>query len=173
MKKIELIIAAFLAVAIIACGNSTESKVNAAAVAEVVDETKGSIIGTWIPIGMDYNLEGVTKPSGKWHYTDEKDLQALKEAGLTVEDTNLTFKANGTGYMGKKEPTDGDGAFKWKKLPNGKVFVDDGEIKNTNAENIDVFYLDTKGQLIHHTSSKPLLMGKEAIQNSFELYKRK
>jgi hypothetical protein len=172
MKKITIVLCAFALVTIIACSNSNANN-NTSNKDNVDADATASIIGTWIPIALDFNLEGKTTPSGNWLYTSKQDSINIKEAGLTVEDGNFTFKANGTGYMGKQEPTDGDGAFKWKKLPGGKACIDDGEVRNTNAENVEIFYIDAKGQLIHHTSVKQVLMGKATLQNSFELYKRK
>jgi hypothetical protein len=172
MKKIILILTCITLIAIVACSNNTADKNEENNGKENAD-LSASIVGTWIPIGLDFNVEGKTTPSGNWHYTNKQDSINIKNAGLSVEDGNLNFKANGTGFMGKEEPKDGDGAFKWKKLPGGKACYDNGEVTNTNAENIEIFYLDSKGQLIHHTSTKPLLMGKLTLQNSFELYKRK
>jgi hypothetical protein len=95
----------------------------------------------------------------------------MPKAGLDKDFANFTFKANGTGYLGTSQPK--ENTFKWKRIANEKVIMDNGEVKNTTGENIEEFYVDVKGQLIFHHSEKQFIMGKNIIQNSFELYKRK
>jgi hypothetical protein len=178
-KRISAILLFFIII-IGACRN-TEAKQNAVKInentlAKDIDfDAAKSIVGTWTVVAFDFNLDGKTEPSGNWKYNTQKELDDAKKAGLDADNGNFTFKANGKGYIGKKDIE--EMAFTYKKLANGKYvtkgLVDDNEPKNTNAENVELFYLDAKGQLIYYHSSKPLILGKYVIQNSFELYKRK
>jgi hypothetical protein len=172
MKITMLILTAITAITIAACNNSPAiDTINSTAIVAITTDATDKIIGTWIPIAFDFNLEGKTEPSGNWKYHDKNDEATVKKAGMEMDFGNFTFKINGTGYLGKAETT--DNTFKWKKMSNGKVTIDDGEIKNTKTENIEEFYVDAKDQLIFHHSEKQFIMGKNTIQNSFELYKRK
>jgi hypothetical protein len=167
MKKITTLFSLAAVIIFIACNNSDAAKNNkeAANISTEQEADAGkSIVGTWIPIGVDFNMDGKTTPSGNWKYYGKVEEDAIKEAGLTPEAGYFTFKANGTGFMGKAEPKDGDGVFKYKKLAMGKWCMADTEEINTNAKNIALWYLDAKGQLIHHTSSEPTLLGKKEIQ---------
>ncbi len=173
MKKIKIILSAIIIVAAIACSNGTAEKKDTLTTAANDVEAKGGIVGTWIPIGLDFNLDGKTTPSGDWHFNTKQDSLNVKEAGLTFEDGNFNFKTNGTAYMGKAEPKESDAFFKYKKISAGKWCIDDTDERNTNPKNIDVFYIDANDRLIHHTSTEPTLLGKKTLQNNFELYKRK
>ena len=161
---------------IMACTNSAAEKNTNITVAASEVETAGSIVGSWTPMGFDFNLDGKTEPSGKWITQDDKKrAEDIKATGLPADVADFTFKANGKGYISAKDTKETE--FAYTKMANGKYVtkgtVDDDEPKNTNAENIEEFYLDKEGRLIFHHTSKPKLMGKYVIQNSFELYKKK
>jgi hypothetical protein len=173
MKKITLILTTIASIAIVACSSSTanNNSINNNNNQTAEADRAASILGIWTPIALDFNLDGKTEPSGQWKYNTKEDEALVKQAGLEMDYGNFTFKANGIGYLGAKETV--DNTFKWKKMANGRFTIDDGEVKNTTAENIEEFYLDAKGQLIFHHTEKPKIMGKDVVQNSFELYKRK
>jgi hypothetical protein len=166
MKTKAFIITAFAIIIIISYGNSAANNTS-----QPASKTLDKIIGTWIPIALDFSLQGKTEPSGKWVYNTKQNDEAIKKSGLDEDFANFTFKANGTGYLGASQTK--ENTFKWKKIANGKVIIDNREVKNTVVERIEEFYLDAKGQLIFHHSEKQFIMGKSIIQNSFELYKRK
>ncbi len=173
MKKLKIVFSCITLIALIACGNNTVEKNSTKETTEI--DKGGNIVGTWTPIALDFRLDSITEPTGKWVYNTKEMIDAVKEAGISVDAGNFTFKANGKGYFGAKE--EADNQFTYKKLGNGKYeikgMIDDEDPKNTTATNIEKFYLDANGQMIKHSSSLPLLLGKHVIQNSFELYKKK
>ncbi len=176
MKKTILTLTVLALITSIACNNSTTNDNNSTNTnASIEAEVANGIVGSWTPVGLDFNLEGKTEPSGKWVTEDpKKRADNIKKAGLTADYADFTFKANGKGFLGGKETN--DNLFTYKKLANGKyVFNTEAgeEPKNTRADNIEQLYLDKKGQLIFHHSEKQFIMGKDVVQNTFELYKRK
>jgi hypothetical protein len=141
----------------------------------IANSSASDLVGTWRPIGLDVNLDGKTEPSGKWEIQDPKvRAQEIKDAGLTEDYGDFTFRADGTGFVGGT--VSNNNTFTYKKMANGRYEMkgdkEDNEPKNTNAENIEELYLDKTGQLIFHHTTKQTLLGKSVIQNSFELYKK-
>jgi hypothetical protein len=175
------IYSALILLIIIACNNNTSSnntnsKATNKNISELPTNAASSIVGSWTPIALDFNLDSIAEPSGKWIIQDVKEREAeIKAAGLTMDYGDFTFNANGTGFIGGAATKDNE--FTYKQIANNryemKANEGDDEPKNTNAENVETFYLDAKGQLIFQHSEKQLIMGKNVIQNSFELYKRK
>ena len=157
---------------LLACGNNTTEKNTTSSAGANEVNGGGAIVGTWTPIAIDFSIDGKDTPSGNWRYNTKQDSLNVKEAGYTFEDGNYNFKANGTVYRGKTEPTDPELILKYKKMAEGKWCYADAIEQNTTAKNVDVFYMDAKRQLIHHTSKVTTILGKETLNNSFELYKR-
>jgi len=159
--------AAFFAlVSITACQNNP-SPSTAQEITNTIPSTNNTIVGLWHWAGSanDENKNGVADQN-EWKYknaTKEKEFAAMN---ISLEDLNLNFKTDGTGYTGKVE--NADNKFTWAANTNNTQIT----TQNVSDKSKSEFYFDKQGNLIQKDTGAMMAAGQKMHQTTFEMFKK-
>jgi hypothetical protein len=167
MKICKFCISTFFISAILAsCGGSsnsvTSTVINAA--------TNNAILGTWQHenSATDDNKNNKLEPT-EWldTITQAQRNIALKEIDMTMDDMDIHFKANGTGYA---TTVDNDStSFVWQTMPTANHYVVIDNIDKAKSE----FYIDDAGKLIFYSGGEFASATEKTQMHTWAMYHKK
>ncbi len=165
MKKIIMLNCSALCL-FASCGNS-----NTASTAPTTSPVLSSntIVGHWQheASGTDENGNQIAE-ANEWlaKMSEDKRAAELKELGMSLDDLDLHFNADGSGYRGKEKSEAHE--CTWKDLGN-KQYTITG-IHDTEK---DKYFITPEGKLQITQVGTATILGKEVVTTTFELWHKK